>query len=63
MKISKEVIICWIIGAILIIFGTSVGSYIYEALAIIVIAFGAILAVFWEDLFKTKKVEPKKEEK
>lgn len=63
MKISKEVIICWIIGAILIIFGTSVGSYIYEALAIIVIAFGAILAVFWEDLFKTKKVEPKTEEK
>ncbi len=62
MKITKEVIICWIIGAILIIFGTSVNNYIFEALAIAVIAFGAILAIFWEDLFKTKKQEPKKEE-
>ena len=44
MKITKEVIICWIIGAILVIFGTSVRSYIFEALAIIVIAFGVILA-------------------
>ncbi len=62
MKITKEVVICWIIGAILVIFGTSVSSYIFEALAVIVIAFGAILAIFWEDLFKTKKVEPKTEE-
>jgi hypothetical protein len=62
MKITKEVIICWIIGVILVLFGTSVGSYIFEALAIIVIAFGAILAIFWEDLFKAKKIEPKTEE-
>jgi hypothetical protein len=46
-----------------VIFGTSVNSYIYEALAIVVIAFGAIIAIFWEDLFKAKKVEPKTEEK
>ena len=62
MKITKEVVVCWIIGAILVIFGTSVRSYIFEALAVIVIAFGVILAVFWEDLFKAKKVEPKTEE-
>ncbi len=54
MKITKEVIVCLIIGAILVFFGTSVKSYIFEALAIIIIAFGVILAVFWDDLFKTK---------
>jgi hypothetical protein len=53
MKITKEVITCWIIGAILILFGTSVRSYIFETLAIIVIAFGIVLAVFWNDIFKT----------
>ncbi|XHH10317.1 MAG: hypothetical protein ACFCUE_06720 [Candidatus Bathyarchaeia archaeon] len=62
MKITKEVIICWIIGAILIIFGTSARNYIFEALAIIVIAFGAVLAIFWDDLFKTKKTETKNTE-
>jgi len=55
MKITKEVIVCWVIGAILVFFGTSVRSYVFEALAIIVIAFGVVLAVFWNDLFKTNK--------
>jgi uncharacterized membrane protein len=55
MKITKEVIACWIIGAILVFFGTSVESYVFEALAIIIIAFGAILAIFWDDFFKTDK--------
>ena len=57
MKITKEVITCWIIGGILILFGTSVQSYIFEALAIIVITFGVVLAVFWNDLFKTNNKE------
>ena len=35
------------------LFGTSVNSYVFEALAITVIAFGVVLAVFWNDLFKT----------
>jgi hypothetical protein len=57
MKITKEVVICWIIGGILVFFGTSVESYVFEALAVAVIAFGAILAIFWDDLFKTNKKE------
>ena len=64
MKITKEVILCWIIGAILVFFGTSVESYVFEALAVVIIAFGAILAIFWDDFFKTNKKEQikKKEE-
>ena len=62
MKITKEVIVCWVIGAILVIFGTSVNSYVFEALAIVVIAFGVILAVFWNDLFKTNTKEQQKKE-
>ena len=62
MKITKEVIACWIIGAILIFFGTSVESYIFEVLAIVVIAVGFVLAIFWEDLFKVKEIEQKKEQ-
>jgi hypothetical protein len=57
MKITKEVITCWIIGGILILFGTSVQSYIFEALAIIAITFGIVLAVFWNDLFKSNNKE------
>ena len=62
MKITKEVIVCWVIGAILVIFGTSVNSYVFEALAIVAIAFGVILAVFWNDLFKTNTKEQEKKE-
>jgi len=64
VKITKEVITCWIIGAILIFFGTSVESYVFEALAVVIIAFGAVLAIFWDDFFKTNKKEQreKKEE-
>jgi UDP-N-acetylmuramyl pentapeptide phosphotransferase/UDP-N-acetylglucosamine-1-phosphate transferase len=64
MKITKEVIACWIIGAILVFFGTSVESYVFETLAVVIIAFGAILAIFWDDFFKTNKQEQikKKEE-
>jgi hypothetical protein len=61
MKITKEVIACWIIGAILIFFGTSVENYIFEILAVIVITIGFVLAIFWEDLFKVKESEQKKE--
>jgi hypothetical protein len=61
MRVTKEVIVCLVIGAILVFFGTSVKSYIFEALAIVVIAFGVILAVFWDDLFKTNNKN--KEEK
>ncbi len=60
MKITKEVIVCWIIGAILVFFGTSIESYVFEALAVVVIALGAILAIFWDDLFKTNKKEQTK---
>jgi hypothetical protein len=62
MKITKEIIACWVIGAILIFFGTSVESYIFEILAVIVIAIGFVLAIFWEDLFKVKETEQKKEQ-
>ena len=62
MKITKEVIVCWVIGAILVIFGTSVNSYVFEALAIVVIAFGVVLAVFWNDIFKTNEKKQQKEE-
>jgi len=60
MKITKEVIVCLIIGAILILFGTSVKSYVFEALAIVIIAFGV-----WDDLFKTnnKNTQEKREDK
>jgi membrane protein implicated in regulation of membrane protease activity len=63
MKITKEVIVCWIIGAILVFFGTSVESYVFEALAVVIIAFGAILAIFWDDFFKTNKQEQNKNER
>lgn len=62
MKITKEVIVCWVIGAILVIFGTSVNSYVFEALAIVVIAFGVVLSVFWNDIFKTNTKEQQKKE-
>ena len=62
MKITKEVIACWIIGAILVIFGTSVESYVFEALAIAVIAFGVVLSVFWNDIFKTNEEKQQKKE-
>ena len=62
MKITKEVIACWIIGAILVIFGTSVESYVFEALAIVVIAFGVVLSVFWNDIFKTNEEKQQKKE-
>ena len=62
MKITKEVIVCWVIGAILVIFGTSVDSYVFEALAIAVIAFGVVLSVFWNDIFKTNEEKQQNKE-
>ncbi len=64
MELTKNIAvgICLIIGAILLFIGTSVKHYGFEILAIIVIAFGVILAVFWNDLFKTKIIEKKTEE-
>lgn len=62
MKIRKEAIACWIIGAILIFFGTSVENYFFETLAVIVIVFGVVLQLFYDDLFKAKRIEQKTEE-
>lgn len=63
MELNRNIttVICLIIGAALLFFGTSVKHYGFEILAIIVIAFGVILAVFWNDLFKTKTMEKKTE--
>ena len=64
MELTKNIAvgICLIIGAILLFIGTSAKHYGFEILAIIVIAFGVILAVFWNDLFKAKTIEKKTEE-
>ncbi len=67
MEITRKLVvaICLAVGAILLYFGTSVKHYGFEILAIGVITFGVILAIFWNDLFKAKEKEcqPLKEEK
>ena len=55
MKINREVISFWVIGAILLFMGTAVENYLFEILAIIVISIGFGLAIFWKDLFKENK--------
>ncbi len=55
MKVNKEVIAFWVIGAILLFMGTAVENYLFEILAVIVISIGFGLAIFWNDLFKENK--------
>ena len=64
MELTKNIAVgvCLIIGAILLFIGTSAKHYGFEILAIIIIAFGVILAIFWNDLFKTKEETNKKSE-
>ena len=57
----REAIIIWVGAAILLIIGTSTRSYVFEILAIVMIIFGYIIAM-WDRLFpKTNKEEIKKE--
>jgi len=58
----REAIILWVGAAILLIIGTSTKSYVFEILAIIMIIFGYIIAM-WDRLFqKTNKEEETKKE-
>lgn len=58
----REAIILWVGAAILLIIGTSTKSYIFEILAITMIIFGYIIAM-WDRLFpKTNKEEEIKKE-
>jgi len=58
----REAIITWVAAAILLIIGTSTKSYVFEILAIIMIIFGYIIAM-WDRLFpKTNKEEETKKE-
>jgi membrane-bound ClpP family serine protease len=58
----REAIIIWVGAAILLIIGTSTKSYVFEILAIIMIIFGYIIAM-WDRLFpKTNKEEEIKKE-
>jgi membrane-bound ClpP family serine protease len=58
----REAIICWVGAVILIVIGTSTKSYVFEILAIIMIIFGYIIAM-WDRLFqKTNKEEETKKE-
>jgi hypothetical protein len=58
----REAIILWVAAAILLIIGTSTKSYVFEILAIIMIIFGYIIAM-WDRLFpKTNKEEETKKE-
>lgn len=58
----REAIIIWVGAAILLIIGTSTKSYVFEILAITMIIFGYIIAM-WDRLFPkiNKKEEIKKE--
>jgi membrane-bound ClpP family serine protease len=57
----REAIIIWVGAAILLIIGTSTKSYVFEILAITMIIFGYIIAM-WDRLFpKINKEEIKKE--
>jgi membrane-bound ClpP family serine protease len=57
----REALIIWVGAAILLIIGTSTKSYVFEILAITMIIFGYIIAM-WDRLFpKTNKEEIKKE--
>lgn len=58
----REAIILWVGAAILLIIGTSTKSYVFEILAITMIIFGYIIAM-WDRLFpKTNKEEEIKKE-
>ena len=58
----REAIIIWVGAAILLIIGTSTRSYVFEILAIVMIIFGYIIAM-WDRLFpKTNKEEETKKE-
>lgn len=58
----REAIIIWVGAAILLIIGTSTKSYVFEILAITMIIFGYIIAM-WDRLFpKTNKEEEIKKE-
>ena len=58
----REAIILWVGAAILLIIGTSTKSYVFEVIAIIMIIFGYIIAM-WDRMFsKTDKEEEIKKE-
>ena len=58
----REAIILWVGAAILLIIGTSTKSYVFEVIAIIMIIFGYIIAM-WDRMFsKTNKEEEIKKE-
>ena len=59
----REATILWVAAAILLIIGTSTKSYVFEIVAIIMIIFGYIIAM-WDRIFsKTNKEEQKEETK
>ena len=58
----REAIIPWVGAAILMIIGASTKSYVFEIVAILMIIFGYIIAM-WDRLFpKTNKEEETKKE-
>ena len=61
MKIKKESIMLWILAVFLIFAGIEVESYILEAIAILLIIFGYVLADS-ENLFGKPKTEKTKGE-
>jgi membrane-bound ClpP family serine protease len=57
----REAIILWVGAAILLIIGTSTKSYVFEILAIMMIVFGYIIAM-WDRIFSKTNNEEQKEE-
>ncbi len=57
----REAIILWVGAAILLIIGTSTKSYVFEILAIMMIVFGYIIAM-WDRIFSKTNSEEQKEE-
>jgi hypothetical protein len=58
MKISKYVIVCWILGIIFILFGTATEKYTFEIFAIFFFVISYILAD-WDHLFSNEKEKQK----
>jgi len=65
MNLTRNIMVgtCLVVGAILLFFGTAVKHYGFELLAVGVIIFGVVIAIFWNDLFKLKTTKQTEENK
>jgi hypothetical protein len=56
MKITKQVVLCLIIGIIFVIFGTSTERYYFEAFAVVMFVLAYVLADY-DNLFQKKETK------